>query len=100
MLNYLIAIGATHYWTNYFYFFIFLNAAYFQNDHPIYSAKRVRFRMGYSKLDLSELETKIMFITGEEEILLTRDENYVWTYTSPEYPMSQVGILLDILENM
>lgn len=56
--------------------------------------------MGYSKLDLSELETKVMFITEEEEILLTRDENYVWTYTSPEYPMSQVGILLDILEHM
>ncbi|XP_078174330.1 F-box protein At4g00755-like [Carex rostrata] len=63
--------------------------AFFQNGHPIYSAKRVRFRMGYSKLDLSELD----LITGEEEILLTRDENYVWTYTSPEYPMSQASSL-------
>lgn len=63
--------------------------AIFQIGHPIYSAKRVRFRLGYSKLDLSELDP----ITGEEESLLTRDDNYVWNYISPEYPMSQESSL-------
>lgn len=66
----------------------FLDAAFFQYGHPIYSAKRVRFRLGHSKLNLSELDP----FTGEEESLFTRDTNYVWSYISPEYPMSQVGI--------
>ncbi|KAJ4765646.1 F-box protein [Rhynchospora pubera] len=63
--------------------------AFFQYGHPIYSAKHVRIQMGHLKLNLSELEP----LTGEEESLLTRDNNYVWTYTSPEYPMSQESTL-------
>ncbi|KAJ1694776.1 hypothetical protein LUZ63_011474 [Rhynchospora breviuscula] len=59
--------------------------ALFQDGHPIYSAKHVRFRMGHSKFNLSELS----LVTAEEESQLTKDDNYVWTYISPEYSMAQ-----------
>ncbi|KAJ4778590.1 F-box protein [Rhynchospora pubera] len=59
--------------------------AFFQDGHPIYSAKHVRFRMGHSKFNLSELS----LLSGKEKSQLTRDDNYVWTYISPEYCMAQ-----------
>ncbi|XP_027350170.1 F-box protein At4g00755 [Abrus precatorius] len=47
--------------------------AYFQMGSPIYSAKSVRFKMGHSKSSLDALD----------------DDRFVWTYTSPEFPMTQ-----------
>ncbi|XP_014498304.1 F-box protein At4g00755 [Vigna radiata var. radiata] len=47
--------------------------AYFQLGSPIYSASSVRFKMGHPKASLDAVD----------------DELFVWTYTSPEFPMSQ-----------
>lgn len=47
--------------------------ARFQMGAPIYSAKSVRFKMGHPKASLDAVD----------------DEQFVWTYTSPEFPMSQ-----------
>uniref|UniRef100_A0ACD5WI21 Uncharacterized protein n=1 Tax=Avena sativa TaxID=4498 RepID=A0ACD5WI21_AVESA len=64
--------------------------AYFQIGQPIYSPKMVRFRMGHSKLT-RESES---FVTEEDENqAVTADENYVWTYTSPEFPVLQENSL-------
>ncbi|KAI0488362.1 hypothetical protein KFK09_028191 [Dendrobium nobile] len=59
--------------------------AYFQPENPIYSAKTVRFRMGHSRLPL---ETSIG-IQGEA----SADNNYEWTYISPEFHMLQENTL-------
>ncbi|XP_062217033.1 F-box protein At4g00755-like [Phragmites australis] len=60
--------------------------AYFQPGHPIYSSKSVRIRMGHSKIP----HGAEFFVTDEDENLrVIADENYVWTYTSPEFPMLQ-----------
>jgi hypothetical protein len=62
--------------------------ATFQHGHPIYSSKAVRIRLGHSKLDPGR-ET---FVSDEDENLTAiADENYMWTYTSPEFPMLQVS---------
>jgi hypothetical protein len=54
---------------------VFVNCpAHFQMGSPIYSAKSVRFKMGHLKASLNDLA----------------DEMFVWTYTSPEFPMVQV----------
>ncbi|KAG4992753.1 hypothetical protein AAZX31_09G243200 [Glycine max] len=45
----------------------------FQRGSPIYSAKSVRFKMGHPKASLDVAD----------------DEMFVWTYNSPEFPMSQ-----------
>ncbi|KAJ4777332.1 F-box protein [Rhynchospora pubera] len=58
--------------------------AFFQLDDPIYSSKYVRFKMGYSKSP--NMSTNFKLDQGR----LTADENYVWTYISPEFPMLQV----------
>ncbi|OEL29855.1 F-box protein [Dichanthelium oligosanthes] len=64
--------------------------AYFQPDNPIYSAKAVRIRMGHSKLPPG----KESFVTDENENQKAiADENYMWTYTSPEFPMLQENVL-------
>ncbi|CAM8894849.1 unnamed protein product [Rhodiola kirilowii] len=57
--------------------------AYFQLGHPIYSSKFVRFRMGHTKFPLDR--------GTEEDMPLDHitDQHFVWTYTSPEYPMLQ-----------
>nr|AFK39809.1 unknown [Lotus japonicus] len=47
--------------------------AYFQMGGPIYSAKSVRFKMGHINASLDA----------------SADEKIVWTYTSPEFPMTQ-----------
>ncbi|XP_074561599.1 F-box protein At4g00755-like [Curcuma longa] len=59
--------------------------AFFQYDHPIYSAKAVRFRMGYSRSELG-----IRSSTDQQSALV---EKYHWTYTSPEFPMVQENVL-------
>jgi hypothetical protein len=44
--------------------------------------------MGHSKL----APGSDSFATHDDENLdVTADENYVWTYTSPEFPVLQVG---------
>ncbi|KAJ3678644.1 hypothetical protein LUZ60_002447 [Juncus effusus] len=63
--------------------------AYFQYDHPIYSSKKVRFKMGYAKVNLPELDEDSL----EDDGLSTGDDNYVWTHISPEYSMSQESTL-------
>ncbi|OIV98747.1 hypothetical protein TanjilG_24918 [Lupinus angustifolius] len=45
----------------------------FQLGSPIYSAKSVRFKMGHPITSLDP----------------SADEKFVWTYTSPEFPMAQ-----------
>ncbi|KAL9234435.1 hypothetical protein vseg_009307 [Gypsophila vaccaria] len=55
--------------------------AFFQANSPIYSAKAVRFRMGYKVYD----EEEGGFLDGRPRA----DENFVWTYTSEEFPMAQ-----------
>ncbi|KAF7814607.1 F-box protein [Senna tora] len=47
--------------------------AFFQPGLPIYSAKSVRIKMGYPNPSLDT----------------STEEKYVWTYTSPEFPMAQ-----------
>jgi hypothetical protein len=62
-------------------------AAFFQYGDPIYSAKCIRFKMGYPT---SPLEPQTL-VCDENEGQLIDDSNYVWTYTSPEFPMLQVS---------
>ncbi|KAI0520516.1 hypothetical protein KFK09_007992 [Dendrobium nobile] len=57
--------------------------AYFQYDNPIYSAKFVRFRMGYCTLP-SETSDDGQISAGD---------NYKWIYVSPEFPMLQENAL-------
>ncbi|CAN6308287.1 unnamed protein product [Urochloa humidicola] len=64
--------------------------AYFQPGDPIYSAKAVRIRLGHSKLPPGAES----FVTDENENLRAiADENYMWMYTSPEFPMLQENVL-------
>lgn len=56
--------------------------AYFQYGFPIYSAKALRFRLGHPKLlDENNMTDDL------------GDEKFIWTYTSPEYPMIQENCL-------
>ncbi|KAK6936415.1 F-box domain [Dillenia turbinata] len=64
--------------------------AYFQFGFPIYSAKAVRFRMGYCKSPV-ELESGIMDKSYAGKSSDT--EKYGWTYLSPTFPMSQENCL-------
>ncbi|KAL5219031.1 hypothetical protein ABZP36_019715 [Zizania latifolia] len=64
--------------------------AYFQLGNPIYSSKEVRFWMGHSKLPHG-LEHFVM--DEDDNLMAIADENYVWTYTSPEFPMLQENVL-------
>ncbi|KAJ3682106.1 hypothetical protein LUZ60_014679 [Juncus effusus] len=59
--------------------------AFFQIGHPIYASRSVRFKMGYSKMH----ET---FLANAEKYLIA-DDNYVWTYVSPEFHMQQENLL-------
>lgn len=60
--------------------------AYFQFGFPIYSAKAVRFRMGHPK-ELMEVESvdRDEFPARQE----SAGDKFLWTYTSPEFPMAQ-----------
>lgn len=57
--------------------------AFFQEGLPIYSAKFVRFRMGHSKSTVNDSINE----SGQSSF----DEKLVWTYTSPEFPMTHVS---------
>lgn len=59
--------------------------AFFQQGFPIYSAKSVRFRMGHSKSTMNDSINEL----GQSSI----DEKLVWTYISPEFPMSHENCL-------
>uniref|UniRef100_A0ACD5V8U2 Uncharacterized protein n=1 Tax=Avena sativa TaxID=4498 RepID=A0ACD5V8U2_AVESA len=64
--------------------------AFFQYGEPIYSSKRVRFRMGHYKLPRGSES----FVTHEDENkMINADKKYMWTYTSPEFPMLQENVL-------
>ncbi|VAI25345.1 unnamed protein product [Triticum turgidum subsp. durum] len=66
--------------------FCFKLPAFFQIGHPIYSSKMVRFRMGHCKLP----RPSESFITDDDDNqAVIADENYIWTYTSPEFFMLQ-----------
>lgn len=54
--------------------------AFFQAGKPIYSAKSVRFRIGYPK-NPNEIET--------DAFLKSADDKFLWSYTSPRFPMMQ-----------
>ncbi|KAG2585869.1 hypothetical protein PVAP13_5NG013800 [Panicum virgatum] len=55
---------------------------------PIYSVQYVRFRMGYPKLPLCPEQ----LVSDGNEGQLTADDNYTWTYASPEFPMLQENV--------
>ncbi|RDX90859.1 F-box protein, partial [Mucuna pruriens] len=59
--------------------------AFFQHGFPIYSAKAVRFRMGHPRSPI-ELESVVDNVTANQVLA---DNQFIWTYTSPEFPMLQ-----------
>jgi len=61
--------------------------AYFQRGSPIYSAKSVRFRMGHPKSP-NDLGSHLLC-----DSLPSADDTFIWTYTSPEFPMAQESCL-------
>ncbi|XP_044946199.1 F-box protein At4g00755-like [Hordeum vulgare subsp. vulgare] len=63
--------------------------AFFQHGDPIYSPKSIRVQMGYPR---SPLRPEAL-VSDENEGQLIHDTNYVWTYTSPEFPMLQENVL-------
>ncbi|KAL9245328.1 hypothetical protein vseg_018991 [Gypsophila vaccaria] len=65
--------------------------AFFQANSPIYSAKSVRFRMGYRLLPDDEDE-EVDFSKSHEGTPVA-DDQFVWTYTSKEFPMVQENSL-------
>ncbi|KAG6390175.1 hypothetical protein SASPL_151657 [Salvia splendens] len=64
--------------------------AYFQFGFPIYSPKAVRFHMGYSKdpLEIDDEEADEFM-----DVKDYHDDMFVWTYSSPEFPMAQENFL-------
>ncbi|KAK4418691.1 F-box protein [Sesamum alatum] len=58
--------------------------AFFQPGKPIYSAKFVRFRIGHPKSP-REIGSDLDRLPLERPA----DDKFVWTYTSPEFPMVQ-----------
>uniref|UniRef100_A0A7C8ZF47 F-box protein At4g00755-like n=2 Tax=Opuntia streptacantha TaxID=393608 RepID=A0A7C8ZF47_OPUST len=61
--------------------------AYFQFGFPIYSAKAVRFHMGHLKSPF-DMERDLLESASTQRF---SDDMFVWTYTSPEFPMAQVN---------
>ncbi|KAK7314976.1 hypothetical protein VNO77_33508 [Canavalia gladiata] len=59
--------------------------AYFQHGCPIYSAQAVRFRMGHLRYPM-ELESAVNNMTTNH---MLGNNQFIWTYTSPEFPMFQ-----------
>ncbi|GLJ35997.1 hypothetical protein SUGI_0722010 [Cryptomeria japonica] len=57
--------------------------AYFQRGYPIYSSNAVRFRFGYCRSNIEDVD---MFKSNNKF-------DYVWMYVSPEYTMQQADIL-------
>ncbi|KAG8391765.1 hypothetical protein BUALT_Bualt01G0221000 [Buddleja alternifolia] len=60
--------------------------AFFQDGKPIYSAKFVRFRIGHPK---SPREFNLQRFPLQN----SASDKFVWTYTSPEFPMAQENSL-------
>ncbi|KAL7158636.1 hypothetical protein ABFS83_02G157400 [Erythranthe nasuta] len=58
--------------------------AFFQPGTPLYSSKFVRFRIGHTK-NGKEIEGDIKNLPPYKRT----DDLFVWTYTSPEFPMVQ-----------
>lgn len=58
--------------------------AYFQQGSPIYSAKAVRFRLGYPKSP-----SDVKFSDAVVDDARHWDRWYEWTYVSPEFAMAQ-----------
>lgn len=64
--------------------------AYFHYGSPIYSSKAVRFHMGHPKCPVEiENDTVEDIIDGHE----LYEDSFIWTYTSPEFPMAQENCL-------
>ncbi|PIN16248.1 hypothetical protein CDL12_11125 [Handroanthus impetiginosus] len=57
-------------------------------DHQVYSANSVRLRMGHPK-SYNDLRPNVESLPFRE----INDDNYVWTYTSPEFPMLEEASL-------
>ncbi|KAH7865669.1 hypothetical protein Vadar_009602 [Vaccinium darrowii] len=61
--------------------------AYFRRGLPIYSTKAVRFRMGHPRSPIGiGNDSRDEFEAGHE----CTDSTFIWTYTSPQFPMAQV----------
>ncbi|KAH7865508.1 hypothetical protein Vadar_007530 [Vaccinium darrowii] len=59
-------------------------SAYFRRGLPIYSAKAVRFRMGHPRSPIGiGSDSRDEFEAGHE------NSAFIWTYTSPQFPMAQ-----------
>ncbi|CAI9101708.1 OLC1v1039100C1 [Oldenlandia corymbosa var. corymbosa] len=57
--------------------------ASYQTGRPIYSARSVKFRMGHPKSKM-EVKSSLSILLQEPA-----DDEFIWTYTSPEFPMAQ-----------
>ncbi|KAL2485377.1 F-box protein [Abeliophyllum distichum] len=62
--------------------------AFFQPGKPIYSAKYVRFRISHTKSP-REIESNLKHLPMQKP----SDDMFRWTYTSPEFPMTQENCL-------
>ncbi|XP_075501667.1 F-box protein At4g00755-like [Primulina tabacum] len=60
--------------------------AYFQFGFPIYSSKAVRFHVGHPKVPLEFDNDDRDHFLGVQEF---SDDKFVWTHSSPEFPMAQ-----------
>ncbi|CAO2206182.1 unnamed protein product [Urochloa humidicola] len=63
--------------------------AFFQELFPIYSSQYVRFKFGCPKVPLQHKD----LVSEVNEGQLTADDNYIWMYTSSEFPMLQKNVL-------
>ncbi|TKY45121.1 F-box protein [Spatholobus suberectus] len=68
--------------------------AYFQHGFPIYSAKAVRFRMGHPRYAM-ELGSAVNNMAANHVL---GDNQFMWTYTSPVFPMCQILFSRDDME--
>lgn len=64
--------------------------AYFQYGFPTYSAKAVRFKMGHCKSQDVKNGMSSSYASCDAS---TEDDKFMWTYTSPEFPMAQENCL-------
>ncbi|KAJ7951073.1 F-box protein [Quillaja saponaria] len=63
--------------------------AFFQMGYPIYSAKSVRFRMGHPKTS-TDIKSSDLILKSSDA---SADNEFIWTYTSQEFPMAQENCL-------
>ncbi|KAJ7971866.1 F-box protein [Quillaja saponaria] len=57
---------------------------FFEMGYPIYSAKSVRFKMGHPKTS-RDVKADLMCKSSH----VSADDQFIWTYTSQEFPMAQ-----------